>query len=670
MESNRFRTVIVVFPMILLMSLIMGIFVVTRLTSLSIYHSDSTNNAIGWLKKVSVELAWNVDRNENWVKTPRADNFQQGDIGFTNLSQERDRTLKQTRADNVLHMSQIDTATVYTVRNGKPRLSSFHGGPALRPLRPFERNALALAIKTETIQTRSTKFSAVTNALTSTTFVPMFRNGELRAVILVSSSLAKSGGALISYFNNIVMFTAMIVTAAGFFLVLFLLSTMRRRARETAEFEYLQRYDGLTKLPNRKLFLERLNEVIEQTSHGAKPLAILIIDIDRFKEINETLGYKYGDELLRKFANRLSYQLRNAHTIARLSADEFAIIMQDAGDYLSVAKDIEVLLANIGNTYRMKDTEVDVTHSLGIAFASKDTPDADLLLKNADLALNRAKDDGRDTYRFFEAEMDLARQGQLGLARDMRTALRDNDFILYYQPQHNLKDDSLAGYEALIRWQHKEKGFISPDDFIPLAEESGHIVQIGEWVLREACREAVTWKRPYRIAVNLSVVQFEKQDIASLVESVLFDTGLDPERLELEVTESLFIANTDAVVATLERIRALGVRVALDDFGTGYSSLSYLSRFPYNKIKIDRSFVAKMFIEDSAQAIISAIIGLGRTLGVTVTAEGIETEEEAKLLRIAGCQEAQGYFYGKPRDLSKEPGLEQVPYIEEISRAG
>ncbi|APX88160.1 diguanylate cyclase [Methylorubrum extorquens] len=422
--------------------------------------------------------------------------------------------------------------------------------------------------------------------------------------------------------------------------------TVRRAAELQAD--EMARHDVLTGLPNRLLLRERLKDALGRLERTGEACAVLLIDLDRFKPVNDTLGHPMGDALLKKVADRLRSTVRPTDTVARIGGDEFVILqagVREASDTQALARRIVDL---VGRTYMVDGHLLTIGASVGVALAPNDGTDADTLLKNADLALYRAKLDGRATYRFFEPEMDARMQARRQLELDMRQALARREFYLHYQPQMQLDGNRLVGCEALIRWQHPTRGMVSPLDFIPLAEEIGLIVPIGEWVMRQACRDAVTWPGPISVAVNVSPAQFKSERLVEMVMSALSSSGLPATRLEVEITEGVLLQENDKTLQTLHRLRELGVRVSMDDFGTGYSSLSYLRSFPFDKIKIDRSFISDLSGKRDGEAIIRAIAGLGKSLGMTTVAEGVETADQMARIRAEGCTDVQGYLISKP----------------------
>ncbi|MBI3435528.1 MAG: EAL domain-containing protein [Proteobacteria bacterium] len=432
--------------------------------------------------------------------------------------------------------------------------------------------------------------------------------------------------------------------------------TERRRAE--ARITHMAHHDELTGLANRTLFRERLEEALARARRSGDGLAVHCIDLDNFKTVNDTLGHPIGDVLLRMVAERLLQCIRETDTVARLGGDEFAVIQDGIGDPQAAGNLAQRLIDAMSDPFAIEGHEVAASSSIGIATAIRGEEDADLLLRNADMALYRAKSAGRRTFCFFEPEMDAHLQARRKMELDLRTALARQEFEVHYQPIIDLASNRLDGFEALLRWNHPQRGPVSPAQFIPIAEEAGLIVSIGEWVLRQACNEAMTWPDDTAIAVNLSPVQFMSGNIVQAVITALAVSGLPAGRLELEITESVLFEDNDVNLATLHRLRLLGVRVALDDFGTGYSSLSVLRRFPFDKIKIDRSFVGELAHNPDCLAISQGIIALASGLGMKTTAEGVETRDQADILRAGGCDSAQGYLYGAAR-----PGCDSRAFI-------
>jgi diguanylate cyclase (GGDEF)-like protein len=410
---------------------------------------------------------------------------------------------------------------------------------------------------------------------------------------------------------------------------------------------HLARHDPLTDLPNRVFFGEEMSKLashVRRRDHAA----VLCLDLDHFKVVNDSLGHATGDQVLVTVARRLREAVRDDDVVARIGGDEFTLLLRSVANPAEAGQIAARIVASLAQPMSIGGHQIVVGCSIGIARAPEDGVDAETLLQHADLALYRAKAEGRGVYRFFERDMDAALRRRRLLESSLTGALARGEFRLVYQPIVNLADARICSLEALLRWEHPERGLVPPAEFIPIAEETGLIVAIGEWVLAEACREAARWPEAVRIAVNLSAVQFRRPDVVGTIEQALSRAGLPAKRLEIEITESLLLADTDATFELLHRLRAMGVRIAMDDFGTGYSSLSYLRRFPFDKIKIDRSFMNGLSSEGDSAAIINAMIGLGRSLGMTTTAEGIETEEQLEAVRGQGCDEAQGYFFSRP----------------------
>ena len=420
--------------------------------------------------------------------------------------------------------------------------------------------------------------------------------------------------------------------------------------RIEARVAYMARHDVLTDLPNRLLLRERLHEAVANTRKGGN-VAVIALDLDRFKEINDTLGHSFGDALLKAFADRLKAWLGDGIMIARLSADEFALLQTSAEQPFAATSLASTLIESMEQPFELQGEQVTVSISVGIAVSAGEHDDADELLKNADLALHRAKGEGGGTYRFFESEMDAEMQERCKLQLDLRKALTNGEFELYYQPVVNLERNEICGMEALLRWHHPERGTVSPAVFIPVAEETGLILSIGEWVLRKACADAAQWPEHIKVAVNLSPAQFRSPNLVKMVFAALAASGLAAGRLELEITESVLLHDNTATVATLHQLRSLGVRIAMDDFGTGYSSLGYLRSFPFDKIKIDRCFVKDLADDSGSLAILRAVSNLGSSLGMATTAEGVETQEQVDKVRAEGCTEMQGYFFSPPRPI-------------------
>jgi diguanylate cyclase (GGDEF)-like protein/PAS domain S-box-containing protein len=426
--------------------------------------------------------------------------------------------------------------------------------------------------------------------------------------------------------------------------------TERRRAEKIIA--HMAHHDSLTDLPNRVLFQERLTQMLEDC--GGNRVAVFYLDLDNFKAINDTLGHQFGDELLKLVAQRLRDCVKQNITVARVGGDEFAIIFPDIAALDDAAELARNICEAIGDPYDLFGHIVVTETSIGIAVAPDNGTQSDQLLKNADMALYRAKADGRGTFRFFEPEMDASIKARRALENSLREALMEGQFTLHYQPILNLDENRIPCCEALIRWQHPERGMVAPGEFIPVAEEMGLIVAIGEWVLRRACADAATWPGNTKVAVNLSPIQMLNSNLVPVVIGALAAAGLPASRLELEITESVLMQNTEATVAALHQLRSLGVKISMDDFGTGFSSLSYLRRFPFDKLKIDRCFISDLSRHDqSGIAIVRSVAALAKNLGMITTAEGVETAEQVELVRMIGCTEVQGFYFGRPQPLKE-----------------
>jgi diguanylate cyclase (GGDEF)-like protein len=426
--------------------------------------------------------------------------------------------------------------------------------------------------------------------------------------------------------------------------------TERRRAE--ARIQHMARHDSLTDLPNRTLLRDRADEALKLVARG-ECVAVMCMDLDRFKAVNDTLGHPMGDAVLRIVAERICGAIRDVDTVARFGGDEFAVIQVGVDQPQSATALAERLIEVLSAPYHVEGQQVMIGCSIGIAVAPLDGLDPDELLKKADMALYRSKVEGRGTFRFFEATMDARMQARRALEIDLRKALVDGEFELHYQPVIDLKSGNVAGFEALLRWNHPVRGRVSPADFIPLAEDTALTVPIGDWVLRQACADAASWPGQLNVAVNLSSVQFQKEGLVRTVVAALAASGLPPHRLELEITESALLVNTNATMAMLHQLRALGARVCMDDFGTGYSSLSYLRSFPFDKIKIDQSFVRDITSNKQSLAIVQAVTRLGMTLGIATTAEGVETGEQLEELRSQCCTEVQGFYFSVPKPVGE-----------------
>ena len=418
-------------------------------------------------------------------------------------------------------------------------------------------------------------------------------------------------------------------------------------------------HDPLTDLPNRAAFNECIDATIDLAAMSKESFAVLCIDLDRFKTVNDVFGPSIGDALLKEIAHRMAAACTGAF-LARVGGDEFTVVSPTGPQPATAEALAEKLAAALDTDIDIEGHALRVGLTIGIAIYPNDGADAATLLANADAALYRAKSDARGSIRFFEMSMDQQLREKRALQQDLRSAVTRNELALHYQPQA-LIGGEITGFEALARWHHPRYGMVSPSTFIPLAEESGIIMALGEWIMRTACREAASWPRPLNIAINLSPVQFQHGDLPSMVHQVLLDTGLPPARLELEITEGVLIGDFTRAVSILRRLKNLGVRIAMDDFGTGYSSLSYLQSFPFDKIKIDQTFIANLTHSQQSATIIRAVIALGRGLDLPVVAEGVETEEQLSFLASKSCDGIQGYIVGRPKPIAE--------YAEVVGRA-
>jgi diguanylate cyclase (GGDEF)-like protein len=442
------------------------------------------------------------------------------------------------------------------------------------------------------------------------------------------------------------------------------------REKFEARSHYLAYHDALTGLANRVLFREELERALQESRNTRSSLAVLFVDLDEFKSVNDTLGHSVGDSLLKALAERLSEGLTASARIARLGGDEFAVLQTsgrqpEAG--LALASQIVDIVSTVS---RVDNHSVNVGASVGVAISERGLENPEYLLKSADLAMYRAKAEGRGTYRLFDPEMDATAQARRRLEIDLRNAQKRGEFEVYYQPLVSVDTRRVSSFEALVRWHHPERGRIEPADFIPVAEDTGLIIQLGEWVLRQACAEAMKWPENIKVAVNVSPIEFQRGNLINAVVNALAMSRLPPERLEIEITESVLLERTTKSVTTLKQLRDIGVRISMDDFGTGFSSLSYLRSYPFDKIKVDRSFVRDLTKDDRSRTIVSAIAGLGMRFGMRTTAEGVETEEQLTWLRNEGCDEAQGQLFSMPvpagrvLSLLAELGEEQSPRSE------
>ncbi len=488
-------------------------------------------------------------------------------------------------------------------------------------------------------------------------------NGYLGSIVAFVEQ-SEQAESLANSFKFIAGMTgAMLLLAFGTFSYIVLRKT-RDRAEAEERVRFLSGHDELTGLPNRRSFDAHLVEALGDCNESGQYLATVVIDVDRFKDINDAMGHSAGDSVLRYITELLKSNIRDGDFAARIGSDQFALALSSLKRPEQAAVYVATLSEALSAPVWINGEQIVCAVSIGAAIAPGDAEDATVLMRHANLALGRAKADGGNTFKFFEQGMDTAFIRRRDCEIDLRRAIDSDQFELHYQPQVDLNSETICGYEALIRWVHPRDGVVSPGYFIPLAEETEMIIPIGKWVLHQACRDAAAWPRPLKVSVNLSPVQFKPGDFVELVKSALDASALDPSRLELEITESLLISSTGQVVEDLEQLRDLGVSIAMDDFGTGYSSLSYISSFPFNKIKIDKSFVRSMGRDNAIMGIVRCIIAMGRSLGVAITAEGVETLEQREILKTLGCTQAQGFLYGRP--MSGTKCVEQISSQQRI----
>jgi len=428
--------------------------------------------------------------------------------------------------------------------------------------------------------------------------------------------------------------------------------------------EYLAYHDGLTALPNRSLFNKLLSQAISQAQRYHRQLAVAFIDLDRFKQINDTLGHEAGDQLLREVANRLRECVRESDTVARLGGDEFVILLTEIGEQQIAATVAQKVIAIIARPFLLLGQEFRITASIGISIFPKDGLDEQTLTKNADIAMYQAKEDGKNNFRFYSEKLNSNSLERLSLESSLRHALERGEFQLYYQAKRDIAHGQITGMEALLRWQHPDLGLVTSPQFIQVAEETGLIVPIGNWVLHTACKQNMAWQKQglpnLKIAVNLTARQFSDEHLVRDISSALASAGMDASLLEIELHESLLIHDIDKTLHILRRLKAMGVRIAIDDFGTGYSSLATLQQFPLDTIKIDRSYIRDISIRDDDSQLTQAIIAMGKSLSLTVVAQGVETKEQADFLRTHACDEIQGFYFNKPMSAAQFTALLQA----------
>jgi diguanylate cyclase (GGDEF)-like protein len=411
-------------------------------------------------------------------------------------------------------------------------------------------------------------------------------------------------------------------------------------------------HDALTGLPNRVLLYDRMDQLVHRALRGIGRFSLLFIDLDRFKNVNDTLGHKVGDRLLRVVAQRISGCVREGDTVARIGGDEFVVLLTDSDSPRTVAHVAQKVLDSLARPFDLDGYELYITPSIGICVYPDDGEDAQTLMSNADAAMYHAKDTGRNNFQFFTRQMSIAAHHRLALENELRHAVDRNELVLYYQPQIDLRTGEIVGFEALLRWNHPERGMVLPSVFIPIAEETGLINRIGEWVMSRACEQAHAWQETghpgLQVSVNCSAQQFRRDEYVGTIEATMHANDLPASCLELEITESVIMQHTEQVLVRLKRLHDMGVQLSLDDFGTGYSSLSYLKRFPIQKLKIDQTFVRDITTDPDDAAIVTAIVAMAHSLGLVVMAEGVETRQQLAFLKALKCDQAQGYYFSPP----------------------
>jgi diguanylate cyclase (GGDEF)-like protein len=474
------------------------------------------------------------------------------------------------------------------------------------------------------------------HALRSAALIPVRSDDKVRGVLCVCYKRPEAFGA---EEVNFVQATASV------------LSTALQRIDSEARLAYLAQFDPLTGLPNRALLADRFSQMIVQAKRHGSPLAVLFIDLDQFKAVNDTLGHAGGDGLLREVAARLQSAVRTGDTVARISGDEFAIVVADLVRPEDAALVAQKVIDYLADPVQIDGSEVFVTASVGIAAFPSDGANAEALIGAADAAMYRAKQVGRNAYQFFTAEINQRSRARVQLGSELRRALEREEFTLFYQPKYRLASREPSGAEALLRWKHPERGMVPPAEFIPVLEETGLIVPVSEWVIQRACEDLKAWRGAgcdMPVSVNLSARQFRQVNLHERIKALVGSTGVDPRLVELEITESHLMQDPDHAILVMRALCEVGMRIAVDDFGTGYSSLAYLTRFPISALKIDRSFVRDMSRDTSDATIVRTIVEMAHSLGFTVIAEGVETEEQATLLQRLRCEQAQGYFFALP----------------------
>lgn len=494
---------------------------------------------------------------------------------------------------------------------------------------------------------------------------PLIYDGERVGSVLIYIDQSRAYASLESAFNTIAAITLLLLLASLLVPLVFIGFKIIERWKAEKRIRFLAHYDPLTSLANRVTFHDKLKETLERRNRTNTKMAVMFLDMDRFKEINDTLGHAMGDLLLKQFAERLRSSVRDVDVTARLSGDEFAVLLTDLPTVDYIHKPVNRLLDKMAEPFQLGDKSCRCTVSIGIAVSPDHGDDQETLMRHADTALYQAKGNGRNTWAMFDPEMDRDLHRRVTLEAELQRATHSRGFELYFQPQFDLASGTMTGNEALLRWNSPSLGVVTPAEFIPIAEDSGLIVPISAWVIETACKTASSWSRPLRVAVNISPVLFKRGKVSELVRQALDKTGLPADRLEVEITETVLLSNSDAVMEELKALRALGVSIALDDFGTGYSSLSYLSHFRFDKIKIDRSFVKDVVEDHTVRAITRSIVELGKSLEIAILAEGIETDSQADLMRNLGCEQVQGFLFGPPLPRSSFKELVERTHVKD-----
>ena len=482
----------------------------------------------------------------------------------------------------------------------------------------------------------------------SEAYVPVLREGRVLGVVEVYVDQTQRVANARGFLWRVGGLVATLVTVVLAVVLYQVWRRLHRQRQAITRVQYMADHDFVSGALNRASFNALLEQACWRCAEGAAPFALLCIDLDHFKDVNDSLGHAAGDEVLRIATQRLQASVREGDQVARLGGDEFAVVLSSVANIAAVTPLAQRIVAALAKVYDVADQQVRCSGSVGVSIYGVDATEPGELLGRADMALYRAKANGRGTFSFCDVAMDLQMQARRALIRDLRAALAAGQFSLHYQPLFSRDAQTLTGYEALLRWTHPTRGEVAPIEFIPLAEENGVINEIGSWVLRQACLEAASWPAPMTVAVNLSALQFASNDLEQLVAQALADSGLPPQRLELEITESLLMSNTEQVLGVLRALSTMGVTIAMDDFGTGYSSLAYLWRFPFDKVKIDRAFTHNLGHDDKVALIVHSIISLAHSLDIRVNAEGVETPSQMAALQAGGCDELQGFLLGRP----------------------